>query len=395
MTIRQEDFNPERIFVRWPTRQQGISALQEPAEHPGSMTVGDVLGPLTGVLRYRSGHFEVLLTETAQRRHRSTLQRQTTLLVGTPGHLTIATCNVNNLDPFDTPTTLQRLGAIIATHLRSPDIVGVQEIQDNSGPRDDAMVDASLTYNMLIQAIQRAGGVTYAFRDVAPEDNQDGGEAGGNIRVGFLFNPRRVTFVDRGTTSATTASTIRRGRGGLELTDSPGRLAPSHRAFLSSRKPLIGEFIFAGQRLFLINVHFVSKRGSTPLFGLVQPPINGGVARRQAQARVVHHFVNSLVTLDPQARVVVLGDFNEFAFAAPLQVLVGQSRPLLSNLTQTLPATERYTYIFQGNAQALDHILVSASLTSVAEYQIVHVNAEFAERASDHDPVIVRLRLRP
>lgn len=395
ITIRQEDFNPERIFVHWPSRQQSASAFQGLTESPGLMNVGDVLGPLTGVLRYRSGHFEVLLTAKVRRRHLSTLQRQTTSLPGMPGQLTIATCNVNNLDPFDTPTKFQRLGAMIATHLRSPDIVGVQEIQDNSGPMDNGMVDASLTYIMLIRAIQQAGGVTYAFRDVAPEDNQDGGEAGGNIRVGFLFNPKRVRFVDRRATSATTASTIRRGRDGPELTYSPGRLAPSHRAFLGSRKPLVGEFIFAGQRLFVINVHFVSKRGSTPLFGSVQPPLNGGVVQRLAQARVVHHFVKSIVTLDPQARVVALGDFNEFAFASPLQDLVGHPHPLLSNLTQTLPATERYTYIFQGNAQALDHILVSASLTPVAEYDIVHVNTEFAEQASDHDPAVVRLRLRP
>jgi hypothetical protein len=44
-------------------------------------------------------------------------------------------------------------------------------------------VDASDTFNELIGA---AGGPTYDFRQIDPVDDQDGGEPGGNIRVGFL-----------------------------------------------------------------------------------------------------------------------------------------------------------------------------------------------------------------
>ena len=90
--------------------------------------------------------------------------------------------------------------------------------------------------------------------------------------------------------------------------------------------------------------------------------------------------------------MVVVGDFNEFAFVSPLKILEER----LHNLTKELPANERYSYIFEGNAQSLDHILVSPSLKASAEMDIVHVNAEFAEtatRASDHDPIVVRLRL--
>ena len=85
------------------------------------------------------------------------------------------------------------------------------------------------------------------------------------------------------------------------------------------------------------------------------------------------------------------GDFNEFPFGESLQVLESAG---LSNLMETLPAGERYTYVFEGNAQAIDHLLVSPALGErlVPDgFDIVHVNAEYREQASDHDPQVARL----
>jgi hypothetical protein len=60
---------------------------------------------------------------------------------------------------------------------------------------------------------------------------------------------------------------------------------------------------------------------------------------------------------------------------------------------ETLPKAERYSYVFDGNSQVLDQILVSSRLfKSVQGYDSVHVNAEFPTRSSDHDPQIARLR---
>jgi len=57
----------------------------------------------------------------------------------------------------------------------------------------------------------------------------------------------------------------------------------------------------------------------------------------------------------------------------------------------TLPRDERYSYVFEGNSQALDHVLVSGRMKP--DYDVVHVNAEFADQASDHDPQVVRLTI--
>jgi predicted extracellular nuclease len=64
-------------------------------------------------------------------------------------------------------------------------------------------------------------------------------------------------------------------------------------------------------------------------------------------------------------------------------------------LITTLPLPERYTYVFEGNSQDLDHILLSNHLFTSAPfvYDVVHVNAEFADQASDHDPQVVHLNL--
>ena len=58
-----------------------------------------------------------------------------------------------------------------------------------------------------------------------------------------------------------------------------------------------------------------------------------------------------------------------------------------------MPLSERYTYVFDGNSQVLDQILVSESLRQAAEYDSVHVNAEFHDQDSDHDPQVARLRV--
>ena len=88
----------------------------------------------------------------------------------------------------------------------------------------------------------------------------------------------------------------------------------------------------------------------------------------------------------------MLGDFNDFQFSETLEILEGAG---LANLMETLPADEQYSYVFDGNSQVLDQILVSQELlTPKPEYDSVHVNAEFADQASDHDPQVARVVVR-
>ena len=106
---------------------------------------------------------------------------------------------------------------------------------------------------------------------------------------------------------------------------------------------------------------------------------------------MVSDFVQTILARDPNANVVVLGDLNDFEFSGTLSLLKSAR---LTDLVETLPPEERYTYVFEGNSQVLDHILISPNLVQNAavEYDVVHVNAEFADQVSDHDPEVARIR---
>ncbi len=80
---------------------------------------------------------------------------------------------------------------IIAAHivklLRTPDLLFLQEIQDNSGETDDGVVDGTGTVTALIGAIESISGVKYTFTQIDPVNDQDGGVPGGNIRPAYLY----------------------------------------------------------------------------------------------------------------------------------------------------------------------------------------------------------------
>jgi predicted extracellular nuclease len=98
--------------------------------------------------------------------------------------------------------------------------------------------------------------------------------------------------------------------------------------------------------------------------------------------------VSQLLSADRNANVVVAGDLNDYQFSPALAQLTSGG---LKDLISTLPAAERYSYVFEGQSQVLDHILAAPALRGV-DYDVVHINAEFADQASDHDPQIVRFR---
>ncbi|HEY9694355.1 MAG TPA: lamin tail domain-containing protein [Oculatellaceae cyanobacterium] len=363
ITVNANDLNPERIQIQ---ADLGIT----PGFSTPQVNVGAQLGNVTGVVSYGFGNFEVLATQSFTPTSTG-VTRETTNLVGTADQLTVANYNVENLDPSDGSARFNAIANQIVSDLKSPDIISLQEIQDNNGSVNDSVVDALLTGQTLIDAIVAAGGPRYQYLDIPPVDDQSGGEPGGNIRVGYLYNPNRVDFVE----------------GSLQRIEDPN-LADGN-AFQNSRNSLSATFEFNSKQITLINNHFTSKGGSTPLYGTTQPSVNGGEAQRTAQATVVNDYVKNILDADPNANVAVVGDLNEFYFNQPLQILEQN----LTNLTETLPENERYSYVFEGNSQELDHVLVSNNLANVAEYDPVHINAEFADQISDHDPLVARFNL--
>jgi predicted extracellular nuclease len=419
---RSGDFNPERVIL-------DDALLRYLPVNTGDEFASDPVG----VLDYNFGNFKLLLTEDPGRDDNH-LAPEVAAEAG-PQELKIATFNVENLSTADTQEKVDRLAAQIVSNLRSPDLIAIEEMQDNSGPTNNGVVAADQSWQRLIAAIVAAGGPVYEFRQIDPLNNADGGAPGGNIRVGFLFNSDRgLEFVDRPGGSATSGTDVvatPNGKG-ARLTTSPGRILPDADgewadAFVDTRKSLAGEFRWRGEPLFVIVNHFSSKGDDRPLFGRFQPPFRltefeSGSPEdgwRHAQAQVINDFVDEILGRDPSANVVVLGDINDFDFSETVGVLSGVlvaenpgpempdadgsgpttargAGPVLHTLFETLAANERYSYVFDGNSQVLDQILVSGSLWDLGTtYDVVHVNAEFFDQASDHDPSVMTVAFQP
>ncbi|MFE3636255.1 endonuclease/exonuclease/phosphatase family protein [Streptomyces cellostaticus] len=366
-----------------------IQSLGSTADFPKA-DVGDTLeGTTTGPLDFNQyGGYTLVASELGSLRSGG-LQRETTQKQSRR-ELAVATYNVENLDPSD--ATFGEHAAAIVHNLRSPDIVSLEEIQDNNGAQDDGTVDASETVNKLIDAIVAAGGPEYDWRSIDPVNDQDGGQPGGNIRQVFLFNPERVSFVDRAGGDSTTAIGVTKERGKARLTASPGRIAPADAAWENSRKPLAGEFVFRGKTVFVIANHLNSKGGDQALTSQYQPPVRSSEIQRHAQATVVNGFVKDILSVQKNANVIALGDINDFEFSGTTRILEGDGA--LWSAIKSLPKRERYTYDYQGNQQVLDQILVSPAIRRHCglEYDSVHINSEFHDQISDHDPQVLRFR---
>lgn len=386
IVLRKTDHNPERVTL-------DDAALA--GSTPAGVNVGDHFsGPAVGPLDYVAGLFMVELTNPLTRVP-GPIAKETT--AATPaGELSVATFNVENLAPSDPQSKFDGLASVVVHNLQAPDILGIEEVQDNSGATDNGVVAADQTWTKLISAISAAGGPTYTFRQIDPVNDADGGQPGGNIRQGFLFRTdvSGLSFAAGaagGSTQAEGVTSTGNPADPVNLTFNPGRLSPADSAFSASRKPLAGKFFFGGKPVFVIANHFNAKLGDDDEWGRFQPPDETTVPQRVSQATIVANFVKEVTAIDPNARVVVLGDLNDYEFSTAVRTLTGAG---LTDLPATLPDAERYTYDFNGNSQVLDHILLSSSLAGAAHgYDVVHVNAEFADQISDHDPQVAALTI--
>ncbi|WCH90764.1 endonuclease/exonuclease/phosphatase [Streptomyces moderatus] len=395
VTVKPRENNNRRggtVYGTYDSQNTGrlqIQSLGKTADFP-TANVGDVLeGATSGPLDYNQFGGYTLVANQLGTLKSAGLKREATQKQSR-GELAVATYNVENLDPSD--ATFAEHASAIVNNLQSPDIVSLEEIQDNNGATNDGTVAADQTMTELIDAIVAAGGPKYDWRSIDPVNNADGGEPGGNIRQVFLFNPERVSFTDRAGGDATTAVGVTKVRGKAALTHSPGRIDPANAAFGSSRKPLVGEFVFRGKTVFVIANHLNSKGGDQGLTAQYQPPSRSSEVQRHAQATAIHSFVKDVLDTQKNADVIALGDINDFEFSDTVKILEGDGE--LWSAIKSLPKSERYSYVYQGNAQTLDQILVSPSIRRGCdfEYDSVHINSEFNDQISDHDPQVLRFR---
>jgi 2',3'-cyclic-nucleotide 2'-phosphodiesterase / 3'-nucleotidase / 5'-nucleotidase len=376
LNIAKDDYNPEKIFL-----DNVGSDFQ-----PGDQFDGDVIGVLT----YASAGYQLVTNKsTLPSIIKSNLKQEATHILPVEDKLTVASYNIENFSNNTANTSddkVARIAKSFVDNMKSPDIITLVEVQDNNGETNDGNTDASESYGRLIKAIVDAGGPAYSWTDVAPVNNDNGGAPGGNIRVGYLYNPERVKLV-QGTKGEAAQANAWTEAGNLTL--NPGVINPSK--FAGTRKPIAAEFEFQGQRLVVIGAHLNSKGGDESLWGSSQPPKLGSEAERLGLAQEINNFVKAGLAKNPALNVIVAGDMNDFEFTPALETLKGN---ILTNMVDKVPAEDRFSYFFQGNNQVLDHILVTNNLVANTAVDMLHINANFTEaqgQASDHDPVLVQI----
>jgi predicted extracellular nuclease len=142
------------------------------------------------------------------------------------------------------------------------------------------------------------------------------------------------------------------------------------------------------QVLYLLNNHFLSMSGGEKA---TEP-------RRVAQAAWNVQIVEQIHAQDPGAQIILMGDLNSYFDSPPIDVLRDSG---LVHVFDFLLPEDRYTYIYQGVAQVLDHILINSLLENrLSRVDILHTNADFPLQPSgdtsilhksDHDPVVITL----
>ena len=380
ISISENDYNPERIIVDFDNESYDAKS--------GDYFTGDIVG----VMGFGFGNFK-LWTEEASLPEITRIEKPVVVtdIDFEEDKLTVASYNVENFSTNTANTPDEKVVKIAKSfvdNMKSPDIITLVEVQDNDGETASGNTDASASYERLIAAIIEAGGPTYEWTDIAPEYNQDGGAPGGNIRVGYLYNPERVTLVEGTKGGTTEAVTWVNG----ELSKNPGRILDLPQ--VNTRKPLAAQFEFQGEKVVVIGAHLNSKGGDQPLFGKNQPPFLGSEEERIELATMINNFIKAGQAQDPNLKVIVAGDMNDFEFTPTLAALKGG---ILTNMVEKVPAGERFSYYYQGNNQVLDHVLVTNNLAGTAKVDMIHINANYMDihgRASDHDPVLVQVDLK-
>jgi predicted extracellular nuclease len=415
--VHDGDINPDIIEVDF----TGF-AIDAPAGLTANLTMGDAIGDITGIIEFDHSDRKLFVTAVEPGGFVNGVPAHETTLLGDDDRaLTVATFNVENLDPGDGAARFTALANAMANNLNAPDIICIEEMQDNNGATNDGTTDASNTWQSLVNALNLATGAHYQWVDQAPVNNAEGGEPGGNIRVGFLYNTDRVQLGDLDANATLTERRMYTDRIGDGVRDAGDLIAFSDDMiageingtdWTTTRKSLVGEFTFHGNTVYAIANHWPSKGGSDDIWEFDQNidtgnPTNSDWSQRSQVGQDVYAMLNLIQAGAPNAGIVSGGDYNDFYFYRPLTTVTGYTMAdgtarvggaRFDNLTITeLSEAERYTYAFDGRSQAIDHVIVNATLSGVASYDIVHLNTGYNTRGtgpdaspalSDHDPAL-------
>ncbi len=300
----------------------------------------------------------------------------------TANQFSIATFNVENhfdaiddtgddAEPKPSPDEIAdkqaKLVEAISHTLGCPTLLAIQEVENEA-----LLLD-------LAAAASANCGFTYQV------SHRDSADVRG-IDLALLSDPHRVTVTAMSLQQ--TCSLLDTGINDPSI-DCPGGQQP-----LFSRPPLQVDLTVDGQAYTVVVNHFKSKRGDE----ITTAP------RRLFQAQHIVDLLAQWQTANPDVRVIVLGDFNDYELSPALELMTTHG---LTNVLQQVPDADRYSFNYGGISQLIDGMLVTENLVeNVAAVTIQHTNADFpdnlgrdlspanlAYKTTDHDLPLLVLNL--
>lgn len=409
-TVVRADSGLTRVFEGDP-RGAGARMTVDDEGGPDArydLTVGDQVDGIVGPLDYTFGQYKVQQLPETRLLVAPTERSLPSFAPPGANEFTVASFNLENLfDPVDTPDKLDpcdrdrsgnpcrervtqadysrklaKSALAIRDALGAPTLVAVQEVE---------------SIEVLTALAARPELAPFNYGAVLLEGLDPRG-----IDVGLLYRRDRVTIESVAQRNVCTTANY-------GFTDAEARCSSRGDGrldgyFLAARPPLVVTLSVRGaaappapaRRLTLIVNHFKAKSGN-------DPEGKEFVSRRTDEARLVAGIVNEVVAADPGAAVLVLGDLNDVLAAPPLRALTDDAP--LRPLALEVPEAERYSYIFNGQSQVLDHILITPNLRgALLQAAFAHVAADYPHsrahaptfvRVSDHDPPLARFRVAP
>ncbi len=407
--IPRWDFNPERI---------GVDSAAMVGQPVLTVRSGDIVTSLAGPLDYSLRTYTVVPDGTST----ATIAPgalPTTVSPAVGNEITVASVNLRRffdvtddssvadivLMPAAYDRRLAKASMAIGSHLRNPDIIGVQEVETLG-----VLID-------LAARISADGGPAYDPFLVPGND-----PAG--LDVGFLVK------IDPVTAGVPRVSNISSTQVGVaETWIDPATGAP---ALLNDRPSLVLEAtvnraVMSGLSSFPIVVivsDLAGLDGIESLMAAGSTTVGNRVRRkRQARAESLANYVQGRLTANPGEHLILIGSHNAFevndGHVDVINVISGTPspdnqtsvtgdgvdlvNPDLVNLVATPPPAERYSEVFDGTARNLDHALVSAGLVAAtiarriehpriaADYPEIELGNTTALRFSDRDPVVAYL----
>lgn len=284
---------------------------------------------------------------------------------------------------------LNKASLTVRNVMRSPDIIGVEEMEN--------LTTLQAVANKVNADAIAAGQPNPNYQAYLIEGNDVGG-----IDVGFLVKASRVSVVDV-TQEGKDATFINPNTGQADI--------------LNDRPPLILRATIQPPTgpPFPVTVIVNHLRSLSGIDDLTDG--NRIRTKRRAQAEFLANLIQARQAADPNERIISLGDYNSFQFNDGYVDVIGTIKgtptpadqvvlasndlvnPDLIDLVDSAPADQRYSFMFDGNAQELDHVLISQNLLGRANgLQYARNDADFpetyrsdpnrSERISDHDPIV-------